>query len=173
MAPAVSFPDAAASLEKLGHTIRVQASVAILRHLRSVTGSDQADVGDMLSNIQVQPKRKKGAAAAEGEDVEIESTMIYEEQPVPARGGGDFYFDEGGNYADYEAVDNVPAVAPATAPAPAPARAPAPAPAQVTEEVRLRIEANKRAAEARRAAKAADARVETHVESAQLQQRPH
>ncbi len=165
-----------------------------------MTGSDQADVGDMLSNIQVQvtlphslhklcrcgafcahyilqPKRKKGAAAAEGEDVEIESTMIYEEQPVPARGGGDFYFDEGGNYADYEAVDNVPAVAPATAPAPAPApapaRAPAPAPVQVTEEVRLRIEANKRAAEARRAAKAADARVETHVESAQLQQRPH
>ena len=130
----------------------------------------------------MQPKRKKGSAVAEGDDNEIESTLIYEEQPVAARGdgGSGFYYDEGDDYAEYETSANVSTAEHAATPAVVPAPA---APVQVTEDMRLRIEANKRAAEARRAAKAAAAAAELtslgggvgdgQEESAVLQQTHH
>jgi hypothetical protein len=106
----------------------------------------------------MQPKRKKGAATAEAENDEDESTLIHEEQPAAAPGGSgsEFYFDEGDDYAQYETMAAEPTVAPA--------------PVQVTEEVRLRIEANKRAAEARRAAKAAAAAAEVAAAMAEGQE---
>ena len=109
----------------------------------------------VASYFVMQPKRKKGTAAAQAEADEDESTLIYEEQPAASRsdGGSGFYYDEGDDYAEYEATANAPTIVPAITPAPA-------APMQVTEEMRLRIEANKRAAEARRAAKAAAAAAE-------------
>jgi hypothetical protein len=93
----------------------------------------------------LQPKRKKSASAQQEPDVEDESMLILEEQPV-ARGSGEFFYDEGDSYAEFESVLHDPT------PAPVPA-----APVVVTDDVRVRIEANKRAAEARRAAKAAEA----------------
>jgi hypothetical protein len=130
----------------------------------------------------MQPKRKKGSAVAEGDDNEVESTLIYEEQPVAARGdgGSGFYYDEGDDYAEYETSANLATAEHAATPAVVPAPA---APVQVTEDMRLRIEANKRAAEARRAAKAAAAAAELtslgdgvgdgQEESAVLQQTHH
>lgn len=130
----------------------------------------------------MQPKRKKGSAVAEGDDNEVESTLIYEEQPAAARGdgGSGFYYDEGDDYAEYETSAYLATAEHAATPAVVPAPA---APVQVTEDMRLRIEANKRAAEARRAAKAAAAAAELtslgggagegQEESAELQQTHH
>jgi hypothetical protein len=103
----------------------------------------------------MQPKRKKGAAAEEAENDEEESTLIHEELPAAAPSAG-FYFDEGDDYAQYETM-----AAEATV---------APAPVQITEDVKLRIEANKRAAEARRAAKAAAAAAELAATTAEGQE---
>lgn len=104
----------------------------------------------------MQPKREKGSSIAEGVNNEIESTLIYEEQPVAAcgDGGSGFYYDEGDDYAEYETSANVPTTEHTATFTVVPAPA---APVQVADGMRLRIEANKRAAEARRAAKAAAA----------------